>query len=143
LAESPHPGGTIMSRRHVIELPDVKHKAPIPTAVVIDNVLASSAVFGADPANGELPEAAADEIANVFANIRKILKMAGATSDDVLRMDVLLRDSDCRDIVNKQWLAMFPDENDRPARHITVVGNLPARAQIEFLAVLPGAPEKN
>ena len=130
-----------MSRRHVIELPNVKHKAPIPAAVVIDNVLASSAVFGADPASGELPEAASDEVANVFANIRSILGIAGATSNDVLRMDVLVRASEYRGLINEHWLAMFPDENDRPARHITVAGNLPARAQIEFLAVLPAAPE--
>ena len=130
-----------MSRRRIIELPNVKHNAPIPAAVVIDNVLASSGVFGADPASGELPEAVSDEVANVFANIRGILEMAGATTNDVLRMDVLLRASEYRALVNEHWLAMFPGDTDRPARHITVAGNLPARAQIEFLAILPATSE--
>jgi 2-iminobutanoate/2-iminopropanoate deaminase len=126
-----------VGRRRVIELPGIAHQAPIPTAVIIDNVLASSAVFGADPANGKLPESVTDEIANVFTNIATVLDLAGATSADVLRMDVLLRDTAFRTIVNEHWLAIFPDADDRPARHITVVENLPARAQIEFLAVLP------
>jgi 2-iminobutanoate/2-iminopropanoate deaminase len=129
----------VRARRRVIELPNVRHKAPVPTAVLIDNFLASSAVFGADARSGELPESVADEIANVFTNIRAVLALAGATSDDVLRMDVLLRQTEYRGIVNEHWLEMFPDENDRPARHITVVANLPARAQIEFLAVLAPA----
>jgi 2-iminobutanoate/2-iminopropanoate deaminase len=71
-----------VGRRRVIELPGIKHRAPIPTAVVIDNVIATSAVFGAD-ASGELPESAADEIANVFANIGAVLNLAGATCADV------------------------------------------------------------
>jgi hypothetical protein len=42
-----------------------------------------------------------------------------------------------RQIVNVHWLVMFPDEKDRPARHISVVADLPVSAQIELLAVLP------
>ena len=125
-----------MRRRRVIELPGIKHRAPIPTAVVIDNVLASSAVFGAD-ASGEVPESVGDEIGNVFGNIKTVLDLAGATTADVIQMDVLLRESEFRNIVNEHWLAMFPQPDDRPARHITVVDNLPARAQVQFLAVLP------
>jgi 2-iminobutanoate/2-iminopropanoate deaminase len=129
----------VRPRRRVVELPNVRHRAPVPTAVLIDNLLASSALFGADPVTGDLPESVADEIANVFANIRAVLATAGATSDDLLRMDVLLRETEYRKIVNEHWLEMFPDEDDRPARHITVVPNLPARAQVEFLAVLEPA----
>jgi 2-iminobutanoate/2-iminopropanoate deaminase len=58
-------------------------------------------------------------------------------------MDVLLRESDLRTIVNEHWLTMFPEPDDRPARHITVVENLPARAQIQFLAVLPAECQEN
>jgi 2-iminobutanoate/2-iminopropanoate deaminase len=126
-----------MSRRQVIELPHVKHAAPIPTAVVIDNMLATSAIFGADPSSGQLPEALEDEIASLFANIAAILKLAGASAADVLKMDVLLREGGYRALVNEHWLTMYPDPADRPARHITVVPNLPARAQIEFTALLP------
>ena len=130
-----------MGGRRVIELPGVKHRAPILTAVVIDNVLASSAVFGADPASGELPDEISDEISNIFANIGAVLELAGATAADVLRMAVFLRDTDYRAVVNEQWLALFPHADDRPARHITILEILPARAQIEFLAVLAARRE--
>jgi enamine deaminase RidA (YjgF/YER057c/UK114 family) len=130
-----------MSRRRVIELPNVKHSAPIPTAVLVDNVLASSALFGADPDTGVLPDRVEDEMAFLFDNVRAVLDAAGATTDDLLRMDVLLRESADRAIINEHWLAMFPDEADRPARHITVVANLPARAQLQFIAVLAKVPD--
>lgn len=131
-----------MSRRRVIELPNVKHSAPIPAAVLVDNVLASSALFGADPDTGGLPDQIEDEVAFLFDNIRAVLDAAGATTDDLLRMDVLLREGADRGIINQHWLAMFPEEADRPARHITIVANLPARAQVQLIAVLAKAPEE-
>jgi enamine deaminase RidA (YjgF/YER057c/UK114 family) len=79
-----------MSRRRVIELPNVKHSAPIPAAVLVDNVLASSALFGADPDTGGLPDRIEDEVAFLFDNIRAVLDAAGATTDDLLRMESAL-----------------------------------------------------
>lgn len=128
-----------MSRRRVIELEHAKHGAPIPTAVVIDNVLVTSAVFGADPSSGKVPEALEGEMACLFANIEAVLELAGASAADVLKLEILLRESEYRPLVNRHWLEMFPDPADRPARHITVVPNLPARAQVEVTAVLPAS----
>jgi enamine deaminase RidA (YjgF/YER057c/UK114 family) len=105
-------------------------------AAVIDNLLATSAIFGADKRTGQIPESADDEIACLFDNIRAVLEQAGGSCDDILRMDVLLRETSLRQIVNVNWLAMFPDEKNRPARHISIVPDLPARAQIELMAVL-------
>jgi len=105
-------------------------------AAVIENVLATSAIFGADTRTGKIPDSAEEEIACLFDNIRAILDAAGGSCDDVLRMDVMLKDTNLRSVINVNWLAMFPDETDRPARHITVVADLPVRAQIELLALL-------
>jgi 2-iminobutanoate/2-iminopropanoate deaminase len=126
-----------MSRRRTIDLEGIAHNAPIPMAAVIDNLLATSAIFGADRRTGQIPETAEEEIACLFDNIRALLNAAGGSCDDILRMGVLLKETSLRKIVNENWLAMFPDEADRPARHITVVADLPARAQIELLALLP------
>lgn len=128
-----------MSRRRVIELPNVNHAAPIPAAVVIGNVLASSAVFGADQKTGLRPDDPSDEVACLFQNIAAILELAGGTVDDILRMDVFIQDNAIREFVNREWLQLYPHEDDRPARHITLVASLPAAAQIELLAVLPTA----
>jgi enamine deaminase RidA (YjgF/YER057c/UK114 family) len=129
-----------MARRRTIDLEGIAHNAPIPMAAVIENLLATSAIFGADRRTGQIPESAEDEIACLFDNIRALLDAAGGSCDDILRMGVLLRETSLRKIVNENWLAMFPDEADRPARHITVVADLPVRAQIELLAVLPSEP---
>jgi 2-iminobutanoate/2-iminopropanoate deaminase len=104
--------------------------------VLVDRVLASSAMFGADQRTGTVPDDAEEEVRCLFENISTVLELAGGSSADVVRMGVLVRDSADRALVNEEWLAMFPDENDRPARHITVVPNLPVRVQIEFLALL-------
>lgn len=125
-----------MTRRRVIELPNIKHAAPIPSAVVIDNVLASSAIFGADQATGTVPADPGAEVACLFRNVVTVLELAGGTVGDIVRMDVLIRDNAIRAFINREWLQMYPDESDRPARHITVTANLPAQAQIELLAVL-------
>jgi 2-iminobutanoate/2-iminopropanoate deaminase len=49
----------------------------------------------------------------------------------------MLKDLSYRDAVNKPWLEMFPDENDRPARHATQA-DLPGGmlVQLEIIAVL-------
>lgn len=128
-----------MSRRLVIELPNVKHAAPIPSAVLIDNMLASSAIFGASQQTGELPDDPSDEVACLFQNVATIVELAGGSLSDVLRMDIFIKDNSVREFVNREWLQQFPNESDRPARHITVVANLPAAVQVEMLAVLQSA----
>jgi enamine deaminase RidA (YjgF/YER057c/UK114 family) len=125
-----------MARRRTINLDGVAHSAPIPLASVIGNLLATSAIFGADRRTGKIPETPEEEIACLFDNIRSVLDEAGGSCDNILRMGVLIKETSLRKIVNENWLAMFPNEADRPARHITVVPDLPANAQIELLAVL-------
>ena len=100
--------GGATSRRRRIELPDVEPKAPIPSAAIVGNVLASSAVFGADPTNGEMPAAVGDEVANVFENIHTVLQLAGAASDDVPRTDLLIRESVHRDLSTQISLRCSP-----------------------------------
>ena len=125
-----------MPRRRTIDLEGIQHRAPIPMAAVVDNLLATSAIFGADRRTGDVPETAEEEIACLFDNIRAVLDAAGGSCDDILRMDVLLRENAFRPLINENWVTMFPEDADRPSRHITLVPDLPARAQIELLAVL-------
>ena len=103
-----------------IEVPGASHKAPIPAAARVANVLCTSAVSGKDPASGALPEDAQAQAANAFANLRAVLEAGGASLDDLVKLSVTIRDNAVRDAVNAQWLAAFPDPHDRPARHIVV-----------------------
>jgi len=38
----------------------------------------------------------------------------------VVKFSVTLHEDSVRDAINAEWLAAFPDPQDRPARHITV-----------------------
>ncbi len=42
---------------------------------------------------------------------------AGFSLGDVAKVTVFLKDASNRDAVNREWLKLFPDEHDRPARH--------------------------
>ena len=127
-----------MSKRQVLEgqgLP--RHRNPIPAAVKIGGLVFSSAISGEDVESGTLPEDPAAQVAQAFRNMRRAVELAGGTTDDIARVSVYLRDMAHRELVNHEWLAMFPDEHDRPARHSTRA-ELQAGlvVQLEFIAVL-------
>lgn len=110
-----------MSRRpRSVDVPGASHKAPIPAAARVGNVLCTSAVAGKDPAGGELPADPPAQARNAFANLRAVLEAGGATFDDVVKLSVSIKDNAVREAVNAEWLALFPDPRDRPARHIVV-----------------------
>jgi 2-iminobutanoate/2-iminopropanoate deaminase len=106
-------------RPRSIDLPGASHQAPIPAAARVANVLCTSAIAGKDAA-GALPADAAAQARNAFANLRAVLDAAGASLLDVVKLAVTVRDNAVREAVNAEWLACFPDPQDRPARHIVV-----------------------
>lgn len=125
-----------MARRQTIELEGFAHGNPIPVAVKIGNMVYTGGVAGTNEA-GQTPDDPDQQIGQVFKNLRRIVEAAGGTVADIAKIDVKLRDMGHRPIVNKHWLAMFPDEHDRPARH-TTQADLPGSLaiQVEMVAVL-------
>ncbi len=103
-----------------IDLPGASHKAPIPGAARVGNILCTSAIPGKDPATAELPADAATQARHAFTNLRLLLQAGGASLLDVVKLSVTIKDNSVRELVNEQWTACFPDPHDRPARHITV-----------------------
>ncbi len=70
-------------------------------------------------------------------NIRTFMERAGGTTDNIGHMTVYLKEERYRESINKEWLKMFPDEKDRPARHairVDVRGEV--LFQIEIIAVI-------
>jgi enamine deaminase RidA (YjgF/YER057c/UK114 family) len=124
-------------KRRVLGIAGAEHHAPIPQAVEIGGFVYSSAVFGQDPATGELPDDPARQAALVFQHVRTLLEQAGGGPHAIAKMTIYVNDDAYRDDVNREWLSMFPDEDDRPARHIVRTdlrrGML---VQCEFVAVL-------
>ena len=125
-----------MPRRQTFEIKPVAHNAPIPMAARVGNIVMTSGISGADPETGAMPEALEVQAKNCFRNLENVLAKAGATKDDVVRITVFIKSNSNRQLVNPPWLEMFPDENNRPARHQTVVETLNFDIQIEATAVI-------
>jgi 2-iminobutanoate/2-iminopropanoate deaminase len=120
-----------------IHVPHIGHKAPIPLGARVGNVICSSGIAGKDAATGALPGDGPSQCANAFANMKALLAAGGATLDHVVRLSVSLTDDALRDAVNTQWLAAFPDPDDRPARHITIAPlQHGMQIQLELMAVI-------
>lgn len=97
----------------------VDHGAtPIPLGARVGPLLHSSGISGKDPETSKVPEDAARQVALAFANLRALLAAGGAKLSDVVKVTVYLKDLHHREHVNREWVAMFPDADDRPARHV-------------------------
>jgi enamine deaminase RidA (YjgF/YER057c/UK114 family) len=53
----------------------------------------------------------------MFQHVRAIMAAAGGSTHDIIKMSVWMADRSQRDVLNREWLKMFPDEHSRPARH--------------------------
>jgi enamine deaminase RidA (YjgF/YER057c/UK114 family) len=124
--------------RQTIYTPPVGHTNPVPMAARVGNFLFSSGIAGYRPEDGELPADIDEQTANCFRNMRNVLAKADMTPDDVVHVTVFVKDNDNRAKVNGPWLEMFPDEDQRPARHQLVQPTLNFDIQIEIVAIKDG-----
>jgi 2-iminobutanoate/2-iminopropanoate deaminase len=126
-----------MAKRRGIHLEGLAHGAPIPNGAVVGNMVFSSAISGKDPGTGAIPPDPGEQARAMFRNLRLFMAHAGGTPDDIGYMKVYLRDEKYREFVNQAWLEMFPEPDNRPARHAVKVelrGEL--LFQVEVIAVL-------
>jgi 2-iminobutanoate/2-iminopropanoate deaminase len=125
-----------MARRS-IEVPGLRHDAPIPQACVVGNLLVSGGISPVDPQTGAVPDSADEQVAMAFANVRRVLAAAGGTAGDIVKCTVFVQDKAIRPVVDKYWVEMFPDEASRPARHMLRTDlRAGTRLQLEIMAVL-------
>jgi 2-iminobutanoate/2-iminopropanoate deaminase len=127
-----------MVTRERISGPDIpEHVNPFPACVKIDNMIFSSAIGGDDPETHKIPEDEESQIENAFKTMRNMLRAANGSPDNVAKVSVYVRDRSIRPKVNPHWIAMFPDENNCPVRHMVPSDMPPGRhIQLEFVAVL-------
>ena len=127
-----------MHKRRSIEIPGLEHVHPIPNACRVGNFLMTGGIYGKDPLTRKLAPDIAGQCALMFANIQRVLEAAGAASEDIIKINVWLKNKDDRDHVNKEWLIMFPDPHSRPARHTFKDDDQPYGALVscEVIAVI-------
>ena len=126
-----------MSRRKSINVPTYSHKNPIPGGSLVGNLLATGIITGRDPKTGQMPGSLEAQVVNMFGHVKSIVEAAGGTMDDVVKLNVTMKDSSQRTAMNDVWLKTFPDEQSRPARQ-TAQADLDGGMLIhcDFLAVI-------
>jgi len=129
-------------KRNVVHLPLSNAKLPLGqppvTAVVMGDMVFTSSVPGIDRRTGSIPANAEAQFAHAFENLAELLRLAGVGLDRVGLLTVYTPGREGRAFINKPWLEMFPDENDRPARK-TNHAPLPAGLHVQAVAVLGGS----
>jgi 2-iminobutanoate/2-iminopropanoate deaminase len=133
-----------MARRVSIEVPGFEHDNPIPAACRVGPFLITSGVSGKEPYTGKMLEGIEAQCAQMFATVRQILEIAGGSPEDVVKMNVWMKDRTQRPALNKGWLEMFPDPHSRPARHTFESKDLPGQmlVQCEVIAVVSVVAEQ-
>ena len=128
-----------MRRRKSIHIDGFAHKNPIPNASVVGNMLVTGLIMGRDTRSDTIADTIEEQCAILFRHIRDIVDAAGGTTDDIIKMNVWLKDPSDRSALNAEWTAMFPDPENRPARQASSLeGDSIAMMQCDFMAVLGG-----
>jgi enamine deaminase RidA (YjgF/YER057c/UK114 family) len=106
---------------------------------IIGNLMMTSGIFGMDPETRKTPDSIEGQCRLMFENIRRVMKAAGGSVDDIIKVVVWAKDKSFKDAMNREWLAMFPDEHSRPARHTMMYSGFSGNVliQCEIIAVLP------
>ena len=104
---------------------------PVPAASVMGHTLMTGAIFGTVRETGKVPESVEEQCRLMFDNARRILEAAGGTFDHVLKMTFYLHPEVSREMLNVHWVAAFPHEASRPARHVIVSNTLPASMSLQ------------
>ena len=106
-----------MPKRQSIYIEGFTHKNPIPAACRLGNMLMTGIITGMDPATGKVAPTLEAQCAFMFQHVRAIMQAAGGSTDDIIKMSVWIVDRSKRDVLNVEWIKMFPDAASRPARH--------------------------
>lgn len=128
------------TRRRSINIAGFRHSNPIPNASIVGSLLMSGVIVGRDPGAKTIPEDLDGQLANMFAHVDEIMRTAGGSPDDIIKMTVWLTDTGDRELLNKRWLEMFPDPDARPTRHVLPLQvRSDALVQCDITAVLEEA----
>jgi 2-iminobutanoate/2-iminopropanoate deaminase len=107
--------------------------APYSQGVMAGDLLYLSGNIGTDPATGKAPAAFADAARQSLDNIGKVLAAADMTWEDVVKVNVFVKDMARYEEFNGIYTSALPAPF--PARTFLGVADLPGGGQIEIEAV--------
>ena len=126
--------GRIGGNRSNHEIPGHGHHDPIPMGAKIGDLYCSSGVSGVDPkSDDKLEPVEGVEGQSYFGirNVKTLAEVGGMSKDDIGHMTMLIQDYNDLPKINKEWVEMFPDPNDRPARQVMRMG-VQRRSRVQF-----------
>ena len=107
-----------MTERTTVHVPGEKeHRNPIPTCVRLGNLILPSVISGISGLPDGVKLTPEEEIERAFQRMKKLIEGAGGSLQSIGKVTVYMYDFKHRELVNKSWLKMFPDPDNRPARH--------------------------
>ena len=105
---------------------------PYSQAIKAGSFLFVSGMLGVDPKEGKIVDTTIEgQTRQIFQNIAEILKTASLTFEDVVKMEVFLKNLEDFQVMNEIYAEMFP-QDAKPARHAFQVVRLPRDALIEI-----------
>jgi enamine deaminase RidA (YjgF/YER057c/UK114 family) len=112
---------------------------PIPLGIRVDNLVHASRLTGINFETGKLGTSIEEQLDLVHAAIRHVVETAGGTLDNVAQVSFFLKKFDDRPLINRPWVEMFPNDQDRPTYKF-MEATLPGGClvQAEMWAVLEG-----
>ena len=127
----------------VIHTPDApSHTGPVPQAVESGGWIYVSALFGADPQTGRIPDDARAEAVQMFDNLQAILAAAGARLTDVVKVGIFMKQLQRdRPTFNQVWAGYFGEH--RPARCAVQAGDFGRpRETVRYMMEVVAHPEE-
>ena len=122
-----------MKKEIVIPKGGAKPLAPYSPAIKTGQFVFTSGQIGIDPETGKLILGGVKaETRQALFNLESVLKAAGASLENVVKVTVYIKEIQDYSLVNEVYGEFFKE--DPPARSI-VQGKLPASAYVEFDAV--------
>src|SRR5262245_55641070 len=118
-----------------VQAPDLPLRAgaPYSQGVMAGDLLYLSGNIGTDPTTGKPPAAFADATRQTLANLSKVLKAAGLGWEDVVKVNVYVKDMARYEEFNGIYTSVLPAP--LPARTFLGVADLPGGGQVEIEAV--------
>lgn len=132
--------GRIGGERTNHEIEGHGHHDPIPMGARIGDLFCSSGVSGVDPASDDQLEPVEGAVGQAHHGIRNVASLAesgGGSADGIGLMTLLVQDYADLPAIDAEWVRMFPDPDDRPARQIMKMGvQRRSRVQYHMIAVV-------
>jgi 2-iminobutanoate/2-iminopropanoate deaminase len=110
-----------MPKRQSIYSDAFSHGNPIPAACRVGNLLMTGIINGTN--KGQPPGDLREQCKLMFERVRAIMKDAGGSTDNIVKVNVAFTDVTRREEITDLWVELFPDPANRPVRH-SVQGEL-------------------